>query len=308
MGMEDGRVLVLINPFAGGGRASGVDWRRAFSSLSVDWDVEFASSPEDALYLATQFCQSGGKMLVVAGGDGTVHTVLPALAGSPTALALCPLGTSNVLARELGFPLGRRAVEGCVRAIRRGLVRQVDAGVLWKRPFALMVSAGFDAYVVRRVPQSLKKRFGVYAFLWTGLQELKRYQPARYHIALPDRELEEEAVIVVVTNTSRYGWFTTIAPHARMDDGVLDLVWMPAVRTWRRAIWRVLVDVMTGRAGKCPYLRYERARTVHIAALPTQPAQCDGEPAGETPLSVSVVPGALRVIVPSPPAPSRNAV
>lgn len=308
MGMKDGRVLVLINPFAGGGRASGVDWHRAFSSLSVDWDVESASSPEDALYLATQFCQSGGDVLVVAGGDGTVHTVLPALVGSRTALALCPLGTSNVLARELGYPLGRRAVEGCVRVIEAGQVRQVDVGVLRGRPFALMVSAGFDAHVVRRVPESLKARFGVYAFLWTGLQELKRYQPARYRIALPDRVLEEEAVIVVVTNTSRYGWFTTIAPHARMYDGVLDVVWMPAVRTWRRAIWRVLVDVMTGRAGKCPYLRYERARTLHITASPTQPAQCDGEPAGETPLSVAVLAGALRVIVPSPPAPSRNAV
>ncbi|MEJ5253665.1 MAG: diacylglycerol kinase family protein, partial [Armatimonadota bacterium] len=294
--------------FAGGGRAGRVDWRRAFEPLSVDWQVEVAPTPEDALYLATQFCQSGGEVLVVAGGDGTVHTVLPALVGSPTALALCPLGTSNVLARELGYPLGRRALDGCVSAMRAGQVRQVDVGTLRGRPFALMVSAGFDAHVVRHVPEPLKKRLGVYAFLWTGLQELRRYQPARYRLALPDRELEEEAVILVVTNTSRYGWFTTIAPHARMDDGMLDVVWMSAVRTWRRAIWRVLVDVMTGRAGKCPYLRYERATTVRVEAFPTQPAQCDGEPAGETPLSVGILPGALRVIAPSPPAPSRNAV
>jgi len=308
MSVERKEVLFLVNPFAGGGKAGRVDWQRALASLCADWQVEIARTPDDALTLVTNFCQSGGDLLVVAGGDGTVHTLLPALVHSTTALALCPIGTSNVLARELGYPLGRHALRGCVQAVLAGQGRQIDVGIVRNRPFVLMVSAGLDAHVVRCVPEPLKRSLGVYAFLWTGLQELRRYQPARYRMVLPDKQMEEEAVIVVVANTSRYGWFTTIAPHARIDDGVLDLVWLPAGRGWRRAIWHVFLDVMTGRAGRCPHLRFERAREVRIVAVPAQPAQCDGEPAGETPLSISVLPRALRVIAPSPRAPWRSAV
>lgn len=306
--MEGKKVLFLVNPFAGGGKAGRVDWRRALASYSVDWRVEVARTPEEAFQLATQFCRSGGEVLVVAGGDGTVHALLPALAHSATALALCPIGTSNVLARELGYSLGRHALRGCVQAVQAGQVRQMDVGMVWNHPFALMVSAGLDAHVVRCVPEPLKQNLGVYAYLWRGLQELRRYQPARFRMVLPGKRIEAEAVIVVATNTSRYGWFTTIAPHARIDDGVLDIVWLPAGRGWRRAVWRVFVDVMVGKAGRCPYLRFERAREMRIEAMPVQPAQCDGEPIGETPLHVNVLQGALRVIAPPPPVPSRNAV
>lgn len=308
MSVERREVLFLVNPSAGGGKAERVDWRRALASHSLDWQVEIARTPDEALQLATQFCQSGGEVLAVAGGDGTVHALLPALVHSTTALALCPLGTSNVLARELGYPLGRHALRGCVRAVQAGQVRQMDVGMVRRHPFALMVSAGLDAHVVRLVPEPLKQNLGVYAFLWRGLQELRRYQPVCFRMVLPGKQMEAEAVIVVVTNTARYGWFTTIAPHARIDDGVLDIVWLPAGRGWRLAIWRVFLDVMTGRASKCPYLRFERAREARIEAVPAQPVQCDGEPAGETPLRVSVLSRALRVIAPSPPVPSRNAV
>lgn len=306
--MERRDVLFLVNPLAGGGKAERVDWRRALASHCVDWQVEVVHTPDEALQLATQFCQSGGEAIAVAGGDGTVHALLPALVHSATALALCPVGTSNVLARELRYPLGRYALHGCIRAVQTGQVRQIDVGVVQGHPFALMVSVGLDAHVVRCVPEPLKQSLGVYAFLWKGLQELRRYQPARYRMVLPEKRMEAEAVIVVATNTARYGWFTTIAPHARVDDGVLDIVWLPAGRGWRLAIWRVFVDVMTGRVGKCPYLRFERAREVRIEATPAQPVQCDGEPAGETPLHVSVLPSALRVIAPSPAIPQRSAV
>lgn len=306
--MERREVLFLVNPSAGGGKAERVDWRRALASHCVDWQVVVARTPDEALQLTTQFCQSGGEVLAVAGGDGTVHALLPALVHSATALALCPIGTSNVLARELGYPLGRYALRGCVRAVQAGQVRQMDVGMVRRHPFALMVSAGLDAHVVRLVPGPLKQNLGVYAFLWRGLQELRRYQPVRFRMVLPGKRIEVEAVIVVATNTARYGWFTTIAPHARADDGVLDIVWLPAGRGWRLAFWRVFVDVMTGRVGKCPYLHYERAREVRIEAAPAQPVQCDGEPAGETPLHVSVLPRALCVIAPSPAIPSRSAV
>lgn len=300
-------MIVLVNPTAGGGRACRIDWHRAFASLCLPYRVEMPTRPADAFSLAAQFCQAVGKVLVVAGGDGTVHAVLPALVNSETALALCPMGTSNVLARELGYSVGRKALSGCVRALQAGQVWQIDVGVFGGTPFVLMVSAGLDAHVVNRVPLHLKKRLGVFAYLWTGMLELRRYQPARYRLRIADEVLEDEAVILVATNTSRYGWFTVIAPHARLDDANLDIVWMPAVRTWRRAIWRVLMDVMTGRASHCPHLRTLKANEVHIEALPPQPAQCDGEAIGYTPLSIRVQPRCLRVIAASPAIPSRSA-
>ncbi|GIV19378.1 MAG: hypothetical protein KatS3mg023_1129 [Armatimonadota bacterium] len=115
-------------------------------------------------------------------------------------------------------------------------------------------------------------------------------------------------MLLVVSNTSRYGWFTVMAPSARIDDGELDLVWFPACAHWRRRIWRVLWDVFRGRAGQCPYLRFARTQSVHLEASSVQPVQCDGELVGKTPMDVHILPRALRVIVASPAAPPRSAV
>lgn len=299
---------MIVNPHAGRGQAGLIDWQTVCASLDAPCRVVMSPSAEDALLNATQFCLSGGEVLVVAGGDGSVHAVLPALVHTPTALALLPLGTSNVLARELGYPLGRRALSGCLQALRAGEVRQMDVGVVNGHPFALMASTGFDAYVLPRVPEELKRRWGVFAFIWTGLRELRRYQPMRYRVTIGEEVQEIEAVLLVASNTSRYGWFTVIAPSARTDDGELDLVWFPADARWRQQMWRVLWDVFWGRAGRCPYLRFARAKSLHVEAASVQYVQCDGEPVGETPMDVHVLPRALRVIVASPPAPSRSAV
>lgn len=302
------KVLFLVNPRAGGGQTGRIDWQKVCVSLDMPCRVVMSPSAEDALLHATQFCLSGGELLVVAGGDGSVHAVLPALVHTPTALALLPLGTSNVLARELGYPLGRRALRGCVQALRAGELRQMDVGVVNGHPFALMASTGFDAYVLPRVPEELKRRWGVFAFIWAGLRELRRYQPTRYRIRAGEEVQEIEAVMLVTSNTSRYGWFTVIAPSARTDDGELDLVWFPAGARWRQQMWRVLWDVFWGRAGRCPYLRFARAKSLHAEASSAQYVQCDGELVGETPMAVQVLPRALRVIAASPPAPSRSVV
>jgi diacylglycerol kinase family enzyme len=154
-------------------------------------------------------------VLVVAGGDGSVHAVLPALVNSSTALALLPVGTSNVLARDLGYPLGRKAVSGCLQALQTGTLRRMDVGIVNGIPFVLMASTGFDAAVLPRVSEEMKRRWGVFAFIWTGLRKLRHYQPTRYRVISEAGEQEVEAVLLVVSNTSRYGWFTQIAPSAR---------------------------------------------------------------------------------------------
>ncbi len=306
--MERAKCVLLVNPQAGGGRAGRIDWQRVRAALDVPCRVVMPASREEALLHATQFCQSGGRVLVVAGGDGSVHSVLPAVVHTQTTLALLPLGTSNVLARELGYPLGRQALSGGLRALREGAAQEIDVGVVNGRPFVLMASTGLDAWVVQRVPEALKRRWGVYAFLWTAWRELGRYQPTRYRVVLDGAEEEVTAVVLIAANTAHYGWFTVVAPSARVDDGVLNLVWFPAGRGWQRQIWRVAWDVVWGRAERCPHLRTARGRSLRVEAETSQPVQCDGEPAGTTPMQVSLLPRALRVIVASPRALSRSAV
>jgi diacylglycerol kinase (ATP) len=301
-------ILFLVNPQAGGGRARRVDWQKVCAFLDARCRVVMSQSPEEAVRHVSQFCQSGGEVVVVAGGDGSVHAVLPALVNSPTALALLPVGTSNVLARELGTPPGRKAVSGCLQALQTGTLRRMDVGIVNGIPFVLMASTGFDAYVLPRVSEEMKKRWGVFAFIWTGLRELRHYQPTRYRVIGQAGEEELEAVMLVVSNTSRYGWFTQIAPSARTDDGELDIVWLPADAGWRQKIWRVLWDVSLGRAERCPYLRFARAESVRVEASSVQYVQCDGELVGQTPMEVHVLPRVLHVIAASPPAPLRNAV
>ncbi len=232
--------------------------------------------------------------VVVAGGDGTIHAVLPALANTGVPLAILPVGSVNVLARELGIPASLDAAIGVAKG---GQPRQIDLGYANGRPFALMAGIGFDAAVVHSVAPDLKNLIGSFAYVARGLQVLASYPQTRFHIEADDEEVEEAGWLAVVANAGRYTYHWRLAPDARIDDGRLDLCFFASKSALQTA--GQVVAVLGGRHSSHPGVRHLRAKRFRFHCEPEVAVQLDGDPAGSTPVEVTIAPGALTVIAPS---------
>ncbi len=289
---------ILVNPKAGGGRA-GAQWDRLSAQLplSRSLPVFMPPSSEAMREVVRQLLSSGCQRLVVVGGDGTLHLVageILATGSSEVSLGLVPLGTGCDFARTLGLPKSPR--EAFTLALE-GPAKPVDAGVIdgpGPRVFFVNVaSAGISGMVDELV--NANPRRGALAFLTATLQALRRYQPRQLAVHVDGQELFSGfALLMAVANGTSFGKGMHIAPLARPNDGLLDVVVVEAVRGLQ--LVRRLPLVYLGRHLRLPQVRFVRGREVQLKAQePLPPFDVDGECVPSGPARFSVVPGALQV-------------
>ena len=293
------RVLVVLNPKSGSCTAE--DVREALRRHFVREDddacaVVEITGTEDLAGLARKAAREGRDMVIAAGGDGTVSAVADGLIGSKTPLGIIPLGTANVLARELGIPVD---LEGaCTLLAGPHAERAIDVMKVGHRHFFTQVGVGIDALMIRDTTTEHKRRFGRMAYLWTAATRLVGFQPRRFRLVVDDKETRTRASQVVVANVGTLGqppfrW----GPDIHLDDGRVEVCVVRArtAADYLRLAWHVLRHQHRLDRG----VRYlEARRTVVIESSRPLPVQADGEVIGETPVEVAVVPGAVRVVVP----------
>jgi diacylglycerol kinase (ATP) len=302
--------VVIINPASGPGRA-GIEERTRYRTsiasqtldrLGVPHRIEVTQARDHAAALAREAVAAKAGLVFAWGGDGTMNEIASVLAFSGVPLALIPGGSGNGFARALGLSMKpARAIEQAIR----GQERPIDAGEIGGRLFFNVAGIGFDAHVARVFNERGMKR-GFLAYIKTSLVELFGYRAASYRLHLPDDEtLQREALMVVVANSPQYGNGALVAPHARPDDGHLNLVVTPAgsplLNMWRA---RRLFD---GQVVRVPGVLLRDVQTMRIGNGASSNGvlwfHADGEVTeGAAPLQVRIHPHALRVRVPATPA------
>jgi undecaprenyl-diphosphatase len=271
------------------------------------WEPSFLEKTLDerGLGLAGAAVAAGARMVVAAGGDGTVRACAQALAGTEVPLGIVPLGTANLAARALGIPSG---VGGSLATAFGGHERRIDLAVAGTAAgaagaggltFAAMAGIGLDAEVVAATSRLLKRRVGWLAYAAAGVAHLPG-RGERFTVRLDDDEpLARQARCVVVGNAGLLPGGFTLLPQARLDDGLLDVgILAPAgVAGWLRVAYRVLAG--SGRGG--PQLERHQARRVEIWAETELSREVDGEVImpGRS-LTVTLLRRALTVRVPPP--------
>jgi diacylglycerol kinase (ATP) len=245
---------------------------------------------------ARQAVRDGAGLVLAAGGDGTVRAVAEGLIGTGVPLGVLPLGTGNLLARNLGLPMTLREA---VRTALTGADRAIDVGRLDDGTvFAIMAGTGLDAAMMRAAPDRLKTAIGWLAYVVGGLRSLRR---ARVDV---DVRLDGEPPLrvrvrtVLVGNVGRLHAGLELAPDARPDDGVLDVV---LVSPRRVVDWAVLLGrTLTHRRCSDHRMSTYQARHVEVRLHQPQPRQVDGELLDPAPRLVArVEPRALVVRVPA---------
>jgi diacylglycerol kinase (ATP) len=290
------RVLIVFNPQAGQGLAL----RQALDQAAQIWrqqhwqvELQPTREPGDATFWATQAAVQGYDIVVAAGGDGTVNEVANGLVGSTTALAVLPVGTVNIWARELGLPMD---VTRSATALLHAQLMPVDLGKAGDRHFLLMAGVGFDAAVTAGVCPKAKKRFGVIAYLKHAFHLAWQWRGVRSLIRIDGRRVRGRILMVVIGNSQLYGGVFKMTAHATIDDGLLDVCVIKG-HTLLVAPLRLL-SIFTRRYNLDPKVEYYRATRVSIQGKHTLPIQVDGDYLGQTPMTFEVVPAGLWVLVP----------
>ena len=295
---------LIFNPHAGyklgidTNAATSEQVQQALRAEGVPFDAWATQRAGHATQLARQAVTEGRELVIAAGGDGTVNEIALGLANTQTVLGLMPLGSIMNVARTLWIPRGN--LEMAARTIVDGKVLAMDMGRIGDRYFLEAAGIGLDAGL-----------FGYFDRLETGgwrvgvlraaLRFIRQLGRPRLGVQYDGRQITTRAPMVSVANGPYVGAAYAIAPHARIDDGLLDVVVFRDT-----SIVRVLLHlalVAGGRPLAPPgHARVVQAQRVRVRKLRGRPlpVHADGAPVGITPVELQVAEAALKVIVGPP--------
>ena len=301
------KILVVVNPVAGGGAAARGAERvvRLLEGRGHAVECFSTRNPDEAGERVRQRESEGDlDRIVVAGGDGTVNDVLNGLEDpSRVPLAHLAYGTANMLARELRIPRDPDAVAALVES---GACRRLDLGRAGSRRFLLVASSGFDAMVTRAISRTRRGTLGYSGYARPILHALRRYRAPQLRVSVDGGEPFAGA-LAIVSNIRNYGGIFSVADRARPDSGVLDVCVFSGERV--ADLVRYVFAAATRRVSRLPDVRYRTGRRIVIEALEPTAVQIDGDYRGTTPLTVEVDPSVVPVLTPliSPGAPRTPA-
>lgn len=295
---------LIYNPTAGPRDVLGELERLRRFFRDHGWSVELKTTerPGDAIDLAREAALRERDAVIVAGGDGTVNEVVNGLAGTDTAMGVLPVGTGNLWAKELRVPTYtltqplrlRQAAEGLVE----GTVRTIDVGRAGGRVFLCWASAGLDAKVTSEMEprERYQKRLGALPYIIAAILVARDFKGVESEVIIDGEVVEGRTLLVAAHNIQRYGGVLEVAPRAKLDDGLLDVVVFKGLGIGY--VLRHLVRVVSRRYLDDPEVVHRQARLVEVRTEEALTVQADGDPIDTTPVTMQVVPRALRIIAP----------
>ena len=286
----------IVNPTAGAatGAAALLRVGKLLREAGAELETVYSRSLAHAQDLARQAGERGRVVLAV-GGDGIAGGIGGALSGSGTVFGLVPAGRGNDFARALELPGEPAAL---ARVLLRHEPRPVDTIEVHSpgRPRTVVlgsVYAGVDALANRHANRARLLR-GAASYYAGGLRAVATWRPAGYRITVDGAEHRHRGYTVVAANSPYYGSGRMIAPGARVDDGVLDVVLIAAAP--RRLFFALMNELKSGGHLARPQVRVLRGREIRIEADRPVPYGADGEVDAVLPVTARVLPGALRML------------
>lgn len=285
-------VILIGNPIAG--KASGAKLREAerlIKARGLKVETLLTARRGDAERFAREAASLSARVIIAAGGDGTCNEVINGAAGSSTPVSILPLGTTNVLARELGIPAG---VEGAIDRAVNGASRKVSLGHMESgeisRFFVMMAGIGFDAEAVCRTSETLKRiALGKAAYVVAGIKGLMHWHPEELRV-LADG-VETEGYSLIASNISRYGGDFEVAADARIEEPMLRVFVMRGRR--RLDVLRYAYAILRGRHLSLKDVSYFPAERVEVTGKAR--IQIDGDCAGCSPVVLRAVRDAVML-------------
>jgi diacylglycerol kinase (ATP) len=251
---------------------------------------------------AAEAAKAGIDVVVAVGGDGAVLQVVNAIAETPVALGIIPLGTGNLLAGNLGIP---HSLDKAVKVLLEGRHRRIDLGRVridgTDHYFSVACGIGFDARVMARTDTAEKRRIGKLAYVVAAMRQAQHVRDVTHEISLDGAHSTRKAAQVFVANFGAMGSLIKPRREIQPDDGMLDVIVVRApgpllgLLAGMEALWQR--DLGSTGAG---HVFRAQAKEIRIETKRRRLVEIDGSVIGATPVVVSIRPGALTVIEPRP--------
>lgn len=268
------------------------------------WSVELRMTEKsgDATALARAAAQAGCDVVIAAGGDGTVNEAVNGLVGTRTALGVLPVGTGNLWAKQLRTStytlINPLRLREAAAGLAEGAIHSIDVGQVNDRCFLCWAGIGLDAQVTAEMEprQRYTKRLGVLPYAIAAVLVARDFPGVRTRVFLDGGIVRGRTLLVLVSNIQQYSMLN-VARKARVDDGLLDVFIFKGLG-FPYAVHHLL-KVISQRYLQDPQVVHRQARHIEVQTEWAVPVQVDGDPIGTTPVTLKVVPRALRVLVPS---------
>ncbi|MDQ0815126.1 diacylglycerol kinase (ATP) [Streptomyces sp. B3I7] len=290
------RFTAVVNPTAGGSTAAAALLKvaRPLREAGAELETEYSRSLSHAQELA-RLAGERGRVVLAVGGDGIAGGIGGALSGTGTVLGLVPAGRGNDFARALGLPtdpadLARVLLHHDPRPVD---TVEIESAVHHRTVVLGSVYAGVDALANRHANHAALLR-GAASYYAGGLRAVATWRPARYHVTVDGEEHAHHGYTVVAANSPYYGSGRLIAPDARVDDGLLEVVMISHAP--RRLFFALMRELRTGAHVNRLEVRVLRGREIRIEADRAVPYGADGEVEATLPVTARVLPGALSVL------------
>ena len=289
-------IHLIINPHSGYGtqRHTLADLRAVMRQAGLQTVEYITTGPADATRYAAELAAETPAVVVV-GGDGTVSEVVNALAGTEIPILPCPVGTENLLAKQLRISANARRIVDILHARR---IVECDVGRINGRIFLLIIGVGFDGEVVRRLTNVRSGHISHLSYFWPIWRTFWEHNFPRLRVWADGEEIFNDLGLAFIGNISRYAVGLRICRDARYDDGLLDLVVFGC-----RANTNLVLHAAWTLLRRHPLkggVVYRQFRRLRIESESPVPSQVDGDVGPNTPLDVEVLPARVRLMIPPP--------
>ncbi|MDA8227087.1 MAG: YegS/Rv2252/BmrU family lipid kinase [Desulfitobacterium hafniense] len=249
--------------------------------------------PERLPKVVKEIINRGHKLIIVGGGDGTISSVVDFFAYQDVVLGILPLGTANSFARTLGIPMD---LKGSVDVIVNGKVADVDLGKVGNDYFSNVVAIGFAATIARNISYRLKRSFGVLAYVLMGIKAFFSHRAFECTLTINEETFKIKTHQVVISNGGHFGILPLI-PNVSPDDQELVVFVIDTENRWD--MLKLWIAFLLKNLTSFSQARFFKTKEILIEAIPSQYVKVDGEITTKTPISITLAPEALKVMVPN---------
>ncbi|MCX6232015.1 MAG: diacylglycerol kinase family lipid kinase [Bacteroidetes bacterium] len=292
--MEKQKIVFIINPISGIVKKENIGNQiiMYLDKEKYNYQIAYTEFAKHAIELSKQHVENGADIIVAVGGDGSINEVVNGLKGSKVKLGIIPLGSGNGLARFLKIPF---QIKEAIEVINKANTIAIDTVNVNEIVFVSIAGIGFDALVAKRFAKYHKR--GFWSYLTIATKEYRMYRPRKYELTINGEIITRRALMVVFANSDQFGYNTSIAPHASIEDGLVDVCIVKKIPVYKMFFFVQLLFLK--QLYKTKYLEIIKTDEVFITRKRNKVVNIDGDPVKiAKDLHIKVNHLALNVIIP----------
>ncbi len=288
------KIRFIINPISGNSRKKILEEEinEHIDADKYDYDIAYTQAVNHATELSREAVENNYNIVVAVGGDGSLHEVSKSLIGTKTVLGIIPAGSGNGFARHLKIPFN---AVNAIKVINEANIIPIDTVNINNETFISIAGVGFDALIAKKFAKSGSRGFWSYFKIIT--QEYIAYKPKKYILNIDGVRIEKRALLLAFANSSQFGYNTSIAPDADLQDGLVDVCIFEKVPILD--IPYITNLLFFKQIYKTKYMEIVKAKSITVERKRNKVVNIDGESIkiGKT-LNIEVNPMSLNIIVP----------